>query len=59
MYDDKDAYDAMVHDPKTDENFGKIWSCSRPSRRGPMGSGSYPARERVRSATRTATRGLG
>ena len=24
MYDDKDAYDAMVHDPKTDENFGKI-----------------------------------
>jgi len=24
MYDDKGAYDAMVHDPKTDENFGKI-----------------------------------
>jgi heme-degrading monooxygenase HmoA len=24
MYDDKDAYFAMVHDPKTDENFGKI-----------------------------------
>ncbi len=23
MYD-KGAYDAMVHDPKTDENFGKI-----------------------------------
>lgn len=24
MYEDKDAYFAMVHDPKTDENFGKI-----------------------------------
>ena len=24
MSDDKGAYDAMVHDPKTDENFGKI-----------------------------------
>ena len=24
MYDDKGAYDAMVHDPKTDENFGMI-----------------------------------
>ena len=24
MYDDKDAYFAMVHDPKTDENFGTI-----------------------------------
>ena len=24
MYEDKDAYVAMVHDPKTDENFGKI-----------------------------------
>jgi heme-degrading monooxygenase HmoA len=24
MYDDKAAYDAMVHDPTTDENFGKI-----------------------------------
>jgi hypothetical protein len=24
MYDDKDAYFAMVHDPQTDENFGKI-----------------------------------
>jgi hypothetical protein len=22
MYDDKDAYFAMVHDPQTDENFG-------------------------------------
>jgi quinol monooxygenase YgiN len=24
MYEDKDAYMAMVHDPQTDENFGKI-----------------------------------
>jgi hypothetical protein len=24
MYHDKDAYFAMVHDPQTDENFGKI-----------------------------------
>lgn len=24
MYEDRDAYFAMVHDPKTDENFGKI-----------------------------------
>ena len=24
MYEDKEAYFAMVHDPKTDENFGKI-----------------------------------
>lgn len=24
MYDDKDASFAMVHDPQTDENFGKI-----------------------------------
>jgi hypothetical protein len=24
MYEDKDAYFAMVHDPKTDENFGRI-----------------------------------
>ena len=24
MYDDKDAYFAMVHDPQTDKNFGKI-----------------------------------
>jgi hypothetical protein len=24
MYDDRDAYVAMVHDPRTDENFGKI-----------------------------------
>ena len=24
MYEDKDAYFAMVHDPATDENFGKI-----------------------------------
>jgi len=24
MYDDRDAYVAMVHDPQTDENFGKI-----------------------------------
>lgn len=24
MYDDKDAYFGMVHDPQTDENFGKI-----------------------------------
>lgn len=24
MYEDKDAYFAMVHDPQTDENFGKI-----------------------------------
>jgi len=24
MYDDKDAYFAMVHDPATDENFGTI-----------------------------------
>ena len=24
MYDDKDAYVAMVHDPQTDENFGKV-----------------------------------
>jgi hypothetical protein len=24
MYDDKDAYVAMVHDPQTDANFGKI-----------------------------------
>jgi heme-degrading monooxygenase HmoA len=24
MYEDKDAYFAMVHDPKTDENFGKV-----------------------------------
>jgi hypothetical protein len=24
MYDDRDAYFAMVHDPRTDENFGKI-----------------------------------
>jgi len=24
MYDDKDAYFAMVHDPQTDANFGKI-----------------------------------
>jgi hypothetical protein len=24
MYDDRDAYFAMVHDPQTDENFGRI-----------------------------------
>ena len=24
MYEDQDAYVAMVHDPATDENFGKI-----------------------------------
>ncbi len=24
MYEDKDAYFAMVHDPQTDENFGRI-----------------------------------
>jgi len=24
MYNDRDAYFAMVHDPQTDENFGKI-----------------------------------
>jgi heme-degrading monooxygenase HmoA len=24
MYEDKDAYFAMVHDPATDENFGKV-----------------------------------
>ena len=24
MYEDRDAYLDMVHDPKTDENFGKI-----------------------------------
>jgi heme-degrading monooxygenase HmoA len=24
MYEDKDAYVAMVHDPATDENFGRI-----------------------------------
>lgn len=24
MYDDKDAYVVMVHDPQTDENFGKV-----------------------------------
>src|SRR3972149_5468369 len=24
MYEDKDSYVAMVHDPATDENFGKI-----------------------------------
>ena len=24
MYEDKDAYVAMVHDPQTDANFGKI-----------------------------------
>jgi hypothetical protein len=24
MYEDKDSYFAMVHDPKTDENFGKV-----------------------------------
>jgi heme-degrading monooxygenase HmoA len=24
MYDDEDAYFAMVHDPQTDENFGRI-----------------------------------
>jgi heme-degrading monooxygenase HmoA len=24
MYEDKDAYFAMVHDPATDENFGRI-----------------------------------
>ena len=24
MYGDKDAYVAMVHDPATDENFGKV-----------------------------------
>ena len=24
MYDDKDSYVAMVHDPQTDANFGKI-----------------------------------
>ena len=24
MYEDKDAYFSMVHDPETDENFGKI-----------------------------------
>jgi len=24
MYEDKDAYVAMVHDPQTDENFGRI-----------------------------------
>ncbi|HJS26425.1 MAG TPA: antibiotic biosynthesis monooxygenase [Actinomycetota bacterium] len=24
MYEDKEAYVAMVHDPKTDENFGKF-----------------------------------
>ena len=24
IFDDKDTYSAMVHDPKTDENFGKL-----------------------------------
>jgi len=24
MYEDKDSYVAMVHDPATDENFGKV-----------------------------------
>lgn len=24
MYEDKDAYVAMVHDPQTDENFGRV-----------------------------------
>ena len=24
MYEDKDSYSAMVHDPATDENFGKV-----------------------------------
>ena len=24
MYEDKDAYFAMVHDPQTDENFGRM-----------------------------------
>jgi hypothetical protein len=24
VFEDKDSYFAMVHDPKTDENFGKI-----------------------------------
>ena len=24
MYEDQDAYSAMVHDPTTDENFGKV-----------------------------------
>jgi hypothetical protein len=24
MYEDKDSYFAMVHDPRTDENFGKL-----------------------------------
>jgi len=24
MYEDRDAYFAMVHDPQTDENFGRI-----------------------------------
>jgi hypothetical protein len=39
MYEDKDAYFAMVHDPKTDENFGRSWRCSRANPRGPTGSG--------------------
>jgi heme-degrading monooxygenase HmoA len=24
IFEDKDSYSAMVHDPKTDENFGKL-----------------------------------
>jgi hypothetical protein len=24
MYEDKDAYFAMVHDPRVDENFGRL-----------------------------------
>ena len=48
MYDDKDAYFAMVHDPQTDENFGKImellegeptWTDGRVARPGGLTTG--------------------
>jgi hypothetical protein len=51
MYDDKDAYFAMVHDPKTDGSgtSGRSWRCSRASRRGPTASGSERGPDHRRS----------
>ena len=48
MYADKGAYDAMVHDPKTDENFGRIMKLLDAEPSWTDGSGSNPSRDPVR-----------
>ena len=58
MYDDKDAYFAMVHDPQTDENFGKIMELLEREPTWTEASGSARGAERrlgdARLAWRTA-----